>query len=191
MFYDNYLKLCNSVGKSPSAVAITIGIEKSTVTRWKKGGKPVDATTLKIADYFGVSVDYLLNGDGDDEWTELFRSNLAKEIEKAKIQSIGANEKDEIERIAYSKLPLTFEKACAIAEKLGTSVEYLLRKSDSNADDKKSPLTEDRQGELMNVLRDIGALNNDGLLSDSGLRTVTDLLRNNAEMLKHFINEDK
>lgn len=62
MFYERYLKLCNSVGKAPSAVALECGLKKSTVTRWKRGGNPTDATAQKIADYFGVSVDYLLRG---------------------------------------------------------------------------------------------------------------------------------
>lgn len=55
MFYDNFIKLCNSIGKSPSAVAKDIGIEKSTVTRWKKGANPTDATIEKVASYFGVT----------------------------------------------------------------------------------------------------------------------------------------
>ena len=52
--------MCNRVGKSPSAVSIEIGLSKSTVNRWKKGGHPTDATAAKIASYFGVSVTYLL-----------------------------------------------------------------------------------------------------------------------------------
>lgn len=56
MFYSKYVKLCNSVGKTPSAVALEIGIQKSTVTRWGKGSDPNDATKLKVADYFGVDV---------------------------------------------------------------------------------------------------------------------------------------
>ena len=63
VFYDNFLKFCNLINKSPSAVAVEIGLEKSTVTRWKRGGNPTDATAKKIADYFGVTVDYLLTGE--------------------------------------------------------------------------------------------------------------------------------
>jgi transcriptional regulator with XRE-family HTH domain len=59
LFYDNYLRLCNSVGKSPSAVALEIGIEKSTVTRWKQGKSQTDANIRKVADYFGVPVSEL------------------------------------------------------------------------------------------------------------------------------------
>ena len=59
MFYDNYVRLCNSVNKSPSAVAIEIGIAKPTVSRWKSGSKPNHATAVKVADYFGVPVSEL------------------------------------------------------------------------------------------------------------------------------------
>ncbi len=61
MFYKNYVRLCNSVGKTPSAVALELGIQKSTVTRWSDGSAPRDATILKVADYFGVTVEDLVS----------------------------------------------------------------------------------------------------------------------------------
>lgn len=63
MFYDNYVRLCNSIGKTPSAVALEIGIAKPTVSRWKGGSKPNHATVLKVADYFGVPVSELIGGE--------------------------------------------------------------------------------------------------------------------------------
>lgn len=60
MFYDNYLRLCNSVRKTPSAVALEIGLTKPSVSRWKSGSMPTDATLQKVADYFGITVDELL-----------------------------------------------------------------------------------------------------------------------------------
>lgn len=59
MFYENYIRLCNEIKKSPSAVALEIGISKPTVNRWKNGGSPTDATLRKIAEYFGVSTSEL------------------------------------------------------------------------------------------------------------------------------------
>ncbi len=64
MFYANYVRLCNSVNKTPSAVALEIGIQKSTVTRWSHGTKPNFSTAQKVADYFGVSVE-VLTGEED------------------------------------------------------------------------------------------------------------------------------
>lgn len=56
MFYFNFVNLCNSVNKSPSAVAEEMGFKRSVVTAWKNGRQPRQATLQKIADYFGVTV---------------------------------------------------------------------------------------------------------------------------------------
>ena len=59
-FYESFVRLCNAAGKSPSAVAIEMGIEKSTVGRWRRGSMPTDATKIKVADYFGIAVSELM-----------------------------------------------------------------------------------------------------------------------------------
>ena len=66
-FYEKYLCLCNSINKSPSAVALELKIGKPSVTRWKNGATPRDATVLKIADYFGITVSELMAGVGEQE----------------------------------------------------------------------------------------------------------------------------
>lgn len=58
-FYENYLRLCEKAGKTPSAAALEMGLSKPTVNRWKKGGGATDATALKVASYFGVTVEEL------------------------------------------------------------------------------------------------------------------------------------
>lgn len=60
MFYDTFLQLCNLRNIAPTAAAVEIGFQKSVVTRWKNGMTPRDANLRKIADYFNVSVNYLL-----------------------------------------------------------------------------------------------------------------------------------
>jgi hypothetical protein len=55
--------------------------------------------------------------------------------------------------------------------------------------DWENPLTEYRLGGMMKALGEIGALNADGSLSDRGHQVVTDLLRNNADMLKKLIDD--
>ena len=59
MFFQNFLRLCNSVNKNPSSVALDLGIAKSTVSRWKEGSAPHPATLQKLADYFNVPVESL------------------------------------------------------------------------------------------------------------------------------------
>lgn len=59
MFFQNFLRLCNSANKKPSSVALDLGIAKSTVSRWKEGSAPHPATLQKLADYFNVPVESL------------------------------------------------------------------------------------------------------------------------------------
>lgn len=60
MFYDEFLRLCAEKGESQSAVAKSIGIDKSAVTRWSKGAMPRGTTLVKLANHFGVTVSYLV-----------------------------------------------------------------------------------------------------------------------------------
>ena len=63
MFYDNLVTLCVKHNTTPSRVAIAIGLNKSSASNWKKTGQlPTDVNLQKLADYFSVSVDFLLNG---------------------------------------------------------------------------------------------------------------------------------
>lgn len=60
MFWDNFIKLCEQINKSPTAVISELNISRGSVTHWKTGKVPHHSTLLKIADYFDVTVDYLL-----------------------------------------------------------------------------------------------------------------------------------
>ncbi len=64
MFYDLFCDLCSKKKISPTRASLEIGLSKSTATKWKNTGAiPQGETLNKIADYFGVSVDYLLGND--------------------------------------------------------------------------------------------------------------------------------
>lgn len=64
MFYDVYCELCQKNGLTPSGAANKIGFNRASVTVWKTTGKaPKQDLLLKIADYFGVTTDYLLTGE--------------------------------------------------------------------------------------------------------------------------------
>lgn len=79
MFWDNFVTLCNKKGKSPNGACAELGFSANTATKWKQGSVPRDTTLRKIADYFGVSTDYLLGTDHD------FPQTLAKEKDPPKI----------------------------------------------------------------------------------------------------------
>lgn len=67
MFWDNFMRLCNQAGKYPNTVAAEVGVKSTgTVTGWKNGANPRQTVLLKLADYFGVTVDYLLNAEKEN-----------------------------------------------------------------------------------------------------------------------------
>lgn len=71
MFFDIFKKLCAERGITPTRASVEIGFSKGSVSYWRKkhsegiDAKPDTYTAQKIADFFGVSVDYLL-GRTDD-----------------------------------------------------------------------------------------------------------------------------
>ena len=63
MFFDKYSELCKKKGKTPTGVAIELHVSRATVNYWKNGNVPKQDTLIKIANYFNVSVDYLLGNE--------------------------------------------------------------------------------------------------------------------------------
>lgn len=63
MFWHNFSILCASIGKSPNSVAKELGIPSGSITAWRKGSIPRGSTVKKLAEYFGVKVGYLLDGE--------------------------------------------------------------------------------------------------------------------------------
>jgi transcriptional regulator with XRE-family HTH domain len=61
MFYEVFEQLCAENRTSPSAVCIELGMSKTVSSYWKRTGSiPKREALEKIADRFGVTVDYLL-----------------------------------------------------------------------------------------------------------------------------------
>ena len=68
MFYDTFLSLCMERGVKPTTVTTELGLSNATATHWKQRGTTPNGKTLQmIADYFGVSTDYLLTGSDPEE----------------------------------------------------------------------------------------------------------------------------
>lgn len=60
MFWDNFYNACISRGIKPNPLAKELNIASGSMTSWKNGKIPNGETLLKISEYLGVSVDYLL-----------------------------------------------------------------------------------------------------------------------------------
>ena len=59
--YARFLSIIEKQGMSPYKVAKNTGIATATLSDWKNGiSKPKTDKLKKIADYFGVSIEYFL-----------------------------------------------------------------------------------------------------------------------------------
>ena len=69
--YEIYCKLRDSKGVKDSDVVRATGITKSTFSDWKSGrSNPKNDKLQKIADYFSVSVDYLMTGEDKSDLSD-------------------------------------------------------------------------------------------------------------------------
>ena len=69
MFYTTFEKLCRERRIAPSSVARKLGMSSSAPGRWKGGSSPDLPTAEKLADFFGVTIDYLVKGGSDNSST--------------------------------------------------------------------------------------------------------------------------
>ena len=66
MFYDNFDRLCASIGTSPTAFTRDVlGLSTSKVTAWKNGSIPKYEILQQIADVFNVTVGELFDGENE------------------------------------------------------------------------------------------------------------------------------
>lgn len=99
IFFERFSELSKEIGESPNSVAKKLGISSGSVTAWKKGADPRNATVIKLADFFGVSVDYLL-GNVNEPYFYLDTNKIKSEINKIDKKEPILTEKDRHD-IAY------------------------------------------------------------------------------------------
>ena len=80
MFYDIFRSLCEKKGVSCHKADLDIGLSNATPTIWKKRNiTPKGDTLAKIADYFDVSIDYLLGSEAEKTPTENGEREISKD----------------------------------------------------------------------------------------------------------------
>ena len=62
MFWNKLIELCNSKGLKPNQVGKELGISSASFTKWKNGTMPNVEMLIKLAEFFNVSLDYLVFG---------------------------------------------------------------------------------------------------------------------------------
>jgi len=113
MFWDRYYSLCHERGKSPNGVASELGFSTSTATQWKRGAIPEEKNQQKIADYFGVTVPYLL------DYTDDRNQTTRAEVKKTPAEAEGSVPD-------FIRIPELYDVARHLSvENLQKGVEYL------------------------------------------------------------------
>lgn len=102
--YQIFAQLCSMAGVTPYKVGKETGIATSTLSDWKSGkSSPKQDKLKKIAEFFGVSVEYLMTGETKefslevaDEDTKLIFAN--SELKKCflKILDLPKDKQDKI-----------------------------------------------------------------------------------------------
>ena len=85
MYYENFERLCNLNNVRPGTVSKATGISTATLTSWKQGKYTPKQDKLQlIADYFNVSLEYLMTGEekegGETYYLNEETANMAQSI---------------------------------------------------------------------------------------------------------------
>lgn len=87
MFYDTLCTLCFQKGIAVTFLIKELNMSSGNLSKWKNGIVPRSDTLKKIANYFGVSTDYLLGNEqknkptvDDDELSEMLIDPRLKSI---------------------------------------------------------------------------------------------------------------
>jgi transcriptional regulator with XRE-family HTH domain len=78
MFKKIFIQLCSQKGESPSYVCSQIGISAAAFSQWTDETIPRKVTQQRAAEYFGVSVDYLLGKEKSPTEEDEQMSEFAK-----------------------------------------------------------------------------------------------------------------
>ena len=76
MFWNAFCAECDKINKKPNPIGKEIGVSSATISKWKSGTIPNGETLVRIADYFGVSIDYLLGRKDESEDTNKNQTNV-------------------------------------------------------------------------------------------------------------------
>ncbi len=83
VFFNRFKSLCDEKGVSVYRACQDIGLNRSAVAKWKAGGKPNGSTSARLAEYFGVTTDFLLGQSQEKTPAETQRAVSDEDIKFA------------------------------------------------------------------------------------------------------------
>lgn len=103
-FIERLNLLCKEKGISISKMIKDLGMANGNVTRWNNGSVPTGDNLTKIADYFGVSTDYLLGKTEKRQAPEGLTAKDMETLEKFKFLQENSPEDYELVKNLIEKL---------------------------------------------------------------------------------------
>lgn len=102
MFFDNFVRLCEQKGVKPSRALTDAGVPKSAFSYWRaeagigNDAKPTNQNAVKLAQYFNVSVDYLLTGEQKENPPQQPQSEVDAAVERIrrKLESMPTEKRE-------------------------------------------------------------------------------------------------
>lgn len=102
MFFDNFVRLCEQKGVKPSRALTDAGVPKSAYSYWRaeagigNDAKPTNQNAVKLAQYFNVSVDYLLTGEQKENPPQQPKSEVDAAVERIrrKLESMPTEKRE-------------------------------------------------------------------------------------------------
>jgi transcriptional regulator with XRE-family HTH domain len=102
VFFDNFVKLCEEKGVKPSRALTDAGVPKSAYSYWRteasfgNDAKPTNQNAVKLAQYFGITVDYLLTGEQKENPPQQPQSEVDAAVERIrrKLESMPKEQRE-------------------------------------------------------------------------------------------------
>lgn len=133
--YEIFAKLLKEKGLKAADVTRATGIKSPVFSEWKKGkSKPNTEKMIKIANYLGVTVEYLTTGKNSLSSTSELTKKDEKDIAK-RLENALSDLEDSQNALMFSGEPLDDETR----ELLKASLENSLRIAKINAKQKFTP----------------------------------------------------
>ena len=82
------MEICREYGEKPTPVLKRLDISPGNLKRWEDGASITAETLEKIANYFGVPVDYFFLKDDEKMFTEVHQNEMSIKDDKNSIRQI-------------------------------------------------------------------------------------------------------
>ena len=136
--YEIFEKLLKERGITAYRVSKETGVTTATLTSWKQGKyTPKTANMQKIADYFGVSLSYLMTGKEEDEQTP--QEPQLKPKDKKDIEEILASTEELLQQdgLMFDGDPASPEAVASILSAMQIGMEMAKKKNKEKYTPKK------------------------------------------------------